>query len=67
MIPVPRGPGDVLPSPEDTRPIMRGGEPMPLVMQALADLDVLKRTLGDLTKRIESVEHRVAALESPKS
>jgi hypothetical protein len=64
MIPVPPGPGDILPSPETSRPILRGGEPVPLVMQAMEEIDVLKRGLADLLKRLEALEGRVAALES---
>lgn len=64
MIPVPPGPGDILPSPETARPILRGGEPMPLVMQAMEEIDALKRSLADLAKRLEALEGRVSGLES---
>jgi hypothetical protein len=64
MIPVPPGPGDILPSPETSRPILRAGEPMPLVMQAMEEIDALKRGVADLLKRLEALEGRVAALEA---
>jgi len=40
---------------------------MPLVLQAMDEIDALKRNLADLLKRLESVEGRVAALESRRS
>lgn len=64
MIPVPSGPGDLIPSPEASRPILRGGEPMPLVMQAMEEIDGLKRSLAETLKRLEGLEGRIAALES---
>lgn len=67
MIPVPPGPGDIPRPPEEPRPYPRGGEPLPLVMQAMEEIDALKRTLGELTKRLEALEHRVATLESPRA
>ncbi|HKZ89129.1 MAG TPA: hypothetical protein VJ300_02605 [Thermoplasmata archaeon] len=67
MIPVPPGPGDILPTPEGSRPLRGGGESMPLVLQAMDEIDALKRNLADLLKRLESVEGRVAALESRRS
>lgn len=66
MIPVPPGPGDILPTPEGSRPL-RGGESVPLALQAMDEIDALKRTLADLLKRLEGIEGRVAALESRRS
>ena len=40
---------------------------MPLVLQAMDEIDALKRNLADLLKRLESVEGRVAALEPRRS
>ena len=67
MIPVPRGPGDLPVPPEEPRPAVRGGEPVPLVFQALEELESLKRSLADLLKRFDGLEHRVSALEAPKA
>lgn len=53
--------------PEEPRPAVRRGEPVPLVVQALEEIETLKRTLSELVKRLEGVEHRVAALEAPKA
>ena len=66
MIPPPPGPGDIPPTPEGFHPVVRGGgEPTPLVTQALDEIEVLKRTLGELVKRLDALERRVAALEAP--
>lgn len=65
MIPQPPGPGDLYPSPEGTRPIGRGEAPVPLVFQALEEIDALKKALADLAKRLEALEQRVAGLEKP--
>lgn len=66
MIPVPPGPGDVLPTPESIGPIPRCcGEPAPpLVLQAFDEIDVLKRLIADLRKRIEALEHRLAGIDA---
>lgn len=64
-IPTPPRPGDIPPGPEEPRPAVRGGEPLNLVFQALEEVDVLKRELGDLRKKLETLEHRVSALEKP--
>ena len=53
--------------PEEPRPAVRGGEPVRLVFQALADLESLKRSLADLLKRFDGLEHRVSALEAPRA
>jgi len=44
----------------------RGGQPVSLVFHALEELDAVKRSVGALVKRLEALEHRVAALESPR-
>jgi len=67
MIPVPRGPGDIPPGPETTQPKPRGGEPLPLAFQALDEIEAIKRSLAEFVKRIEALEHRVAALETAKA
>jgi hypothetical protein len=67
MIPVPRGPGDLPVPPEKPRPATRGGEPGSLVLQALEEIEAVKRSLVDLMKRLEALEHRVSALEAPKA
>ncbi len=64
MIPSPPGPGDIPLPPEGYRPIVRTNDPTPLVMQAMEEIDALKRGLADLTKRLEALEGRVAALEA---
>lgn len=46
-------------------PTPKGGEPASLVLQALEEIDSVKRAVEALVKRIEALEHRVAALESP--
>jgi len=66
MIPVPRGPGDIPPGPEQPMAAQRGGQPVSLVFHALEELDAIKRSVGALVKRLEALEHRVAALESPR-
>ena len=38
----------------------------PLVLQAFDEIEELKRTLAELRKRFEALEHRVVALE-PKA
>ncbi len=67
MIPIPRGPGDIPTPPEEPRPAQRGGGTPPLVLQALEEIDSLRKTLEGFVKRIEALEHRVAALESSKA
>jgi len=65
MIPVPRGPGDLPPMPEEPRPIIRGAEPTSLVLQAMDEIDALKKAVAGLVKRLEALEHRVASMERP--
>ena len=65
MIPQPRGPGDIPPGPEHPMPAPRGGEPVNLVFHALEEIDSLKRGIETLVQRLDALEHRVAALESP--
>lgn len=67
MIPTPRGPGDLPVPPEEPRPTARGGEPNSLVLQALEEIEAVKRTLAELTKRLDALEHRVSTLETPKA
>ncbi len=67
MIPVPRGPGDLPVPPERPQPEVRRGEPTSLVLQALDEIEALKRALSELAKRLEGLEHRVVALEAPKA
>ncbi|MEK6987148.1 MAG: hypothetical protein AABX97_03520 [Candidatus Thermoplasmatota archaeon] len=67
MIPRPRGPGDVLPGPEEPIPAPRGGEPVSLVFQTMEEIDLLKNAIEGLTKRLEALEHRVASLDAPKA
>jgi hypothetical protein len=67
MIPTPRGPGDLPRPPEEPRPAIRGSEPGSLVLQALEEIEGLKRTLSDMVKRLEALEHRISALETPKA
>lgn len=67
MIPVPRGPGDLPVPPEEPRPVGRRGEPSSLVLQALEEIEALKRSLADLAKKIGALEHRVSALEAPRT
>lgn len=67
MIPTPRGPGDLPVPPEEPRPSVRRGEPSSLVLQVLDEIEALKRSLADLVKRLEAIEHRVATLEAPKA
>lgn len=63
MIPVPPGPSDLPTSPEGLHPRPRGGEPVPpLVLQAFNDIDDLKRSIADLRKRLDALEHRLAGL-----
>ena len=38
-----------------------------LVLQALEEIEALKRTLSELVKRLEALAHRVTALEAPKA
>lgn len=47
--------------------MVRGGEPSSLVLQALEEIEALKRSLAELMKKIEALEHRVTALETPKA
>ena len=65
MIPVPRGPGDLPPTPEQPKPIVRGIEPASLALQAMQEIETLKETVAGLVKRLEALEHRVAGLEKP--
>ncbi len=65
MIPKPQGPGDIPPGPEQPMPAPRGGEPVSLVFHALEELDSIKRAVEAFVKRLEALERRVAALESP--
>lgn len=67
MIPTPRGPGDLPVPPEEPRPAVRRGEPGSLVLQALEEIEAVKRGLADVVKRLESLEHRLSALETPKA
>ena len=67
MIPTPRGPGDIPPGPEQPMPARRGGEPVSIVLQALEELDSVKRAIEALGKRLEALEHRIAALEAPRT
>ncbi len=64
MIPVPGGPGDIPPGPEQPMPAPRGGEPVSLVFHAMEEMDSVKRAVAALVKRLDALEHRVAALES---
>lgn len=65
MIPVPPNAPDILPAPEPIGLGPRGGEPVsPLVLQALDEIDELKRTVAELRKRLETLEHRIAGLGS---
>ncbi|TMA06884.1 MAG: hypothetical protein E6J93_00620 [Methanobacteriota archaeon] len=64
MIPVPP-PGDVLPTPEPTGPVPRGGEPTPpLVLHAFDEIENLKRVVVELQKRLEALEHRLAGMDA---
>jgi hypothetical protein len=45
----------------------RRGEPSSLVLQALEEIEALKRSLADLAKKIGALEHRVSALEAPRT
>lgn len=65
MIPVPRAPGDLPIPPEEPVPVVRGAEPVSLVLQAMDEIDGLRRALDALTKRLEALEGRVAGLEKP--
>jgi len=67
MIPTPRGPGDLVPSPEGTALPKLGGEPQPLALQALEEIEGLKRSVAEIAKRLEALEHRVAGLEAAKA
>jgi len=40
---------------------------LPLVFQALEEIDLLKKALEALTKRLEALEHRVSSLEAPRA
>lgn len=67
MIPEPRGPGDLPVPPEEPRPIARGpGTPSP-VLQALEEIEALRKAIDGMAKRIEALERRVAALECPST
>jgi ubiquinone biosynthesis protein UbiJ len=46
-------------------PAPRGGEPTSLVFHAIEEIDSLKRAIEALVKRLEALEVRVAAFESP--
>ena len=48
-------------------PTRRGGEPVSLVLHALDEIESVKASVDALVKRLEALEHRVAALESPKA
>ena len=67
MIPTPRGPGDLPVPPEEPRPEVRRGEPSSLVLQALEEIEALKRSLSELVKRLEGLETRIAVLEGAKA
>lgn len=45
--------------------MVRGAEPVSLVLQALDEIEALKRSLDALTTRLDGLEHRVAGLEKP--
>ncbi len=47
--------------------MVRRGEPSSLVLQALEEIEAIKRSLTELVKRLEAIEHRVATLEAPKA
>lgn len=49
--------------PEEPGPAIRRGEPGSLVLQALEEIEALKRSLAELVKRLEALEHRVSGLE----
>jgi ubiquinone biosynthesis protein UbiJ len=51
--------------PEEPRPIIRGAEPTSLVLQAMDEIDALKKAVAGLVKRLEALEHRVASMEKP--
>ncbi len=53
--------------PEEPRAATRRGKPDSLVLEALEEIEGLKRPLSDLLKRLESLEHRVAVLDAPKA
>ena len=40
---------------------------MSLVFHALEELDSVKRAVEGITKRLEALEHRVTALEAPRT
>ncbi len=48
-------------------PVPRGGEPVSLVFQVLDEVDLLKKAIEGLTKRLAALEHRVASLDTPKA
>jgi len=53
--------------PEEPRPEVRRGEPSSLVLQALEEIEALKRSLSELVKRLEGLETRIAVLEGAKA
>jgi hypothetical protein len=48
-------------------PAPRGGEPVSLVFQAMEEIDLLKKTIEGLVKRLDALEHRVASLEPART
>ena len=56
-----------MPSPEGTALPKLGGEPQPLALQALEEIEGLKRSVAEIAKRLEALEHRVAGLEAAKA
>ncbi len=67
MVSVPRGPGDRPRPPEEPHVRIGGEGTSPLILQALDEIEALKRSLVELVKRFEALEHRVATLETPKA
>lgn len=64
MIPKPGGPDIPIPFPE---PGVREPSPAMLAYKAWEDLEELKKQVTSLVGRIEALERRLAALESPRT